>query len=198
MPTLPSSSILNGAERDEIARHVCELDALRGPTPANDVAAEQATLGLVTKIMLSLPARRENDVAVEARGEAFMAALDDLPAWAVAAASRRWYRGDAGTNDRGEPFDYHWCPAPAELRSIAYRELMRTKARAAILRRLLEAQPLIEFSDEHCAAMRARIADLFRSVGVPAVGNDTTAASGRSSKDDRGAHCGASSNASLA
>lgn len=71
---------------------------------------------------------------------------------------RRWYRGDAGLNERGQPYDYHWRPAPAELRSIALVEKWRVKQRAETLRKMLAAEPLIEFSGEHCKHMRARIA----------------------------------------
>ena len=48
MPTIPFSLILSAAERDEIARHLAELDRACGPTPADDVGAEEATLVVVT------------------------------------------------------------------------------------------------------------------------------------------------------
>lgn len=110
--------------------------------------------------MLALPSSQQNEAGAEATGEAFQAALDDVPHWAVAAAVRRWYRGDCGLNERGQAYDYHWRPAPAELRSIALVEKWRVKQRAETLRKLLAAEPLIEFSDEHCAQMRARLAEV--------------------------------------
>jgi hypothetical protein len=76
----------------------------------------------------------------------------------VSAAVRRWYRGDCGLNERDQPYDYHWRPAPAELRRIALVEKWRVEARARTLRKLLVAEPLIEVSDQHCAQMRARLA----------------------------------------
>jgi hypothetical protein len=100
---------------------------------------------------------QQNEAGAEASGEAFQAALDDVPTWAVAAAVRRWYRGDCGENERGQPFDYHWRPAPAELRRIALFEKWRVQQRAKTLRKLLVAEPFIEFSEEHCAQMRARL-----------------------------------------
>jgi hypothetical protein len=81
-----------------------------------------------------------------------------VPTWAVAAAVRRWFRGDCGENERGQPYDYRWRPAPAELRRIALLEKRRVQHRAQTLRHLLVAEPLIEFSEEHCAQMRARLA----------------------------------------
>jgi hypothetical protein len=163
---------LNLIERDEIARHVVELRAICAATPDNDLTAEESVLIAVTKMMLVLPASQQNEASAEARGEAFMAALDDVPPWAVAAAIRRWYRGDAGENERGQAYDYHWCPAPAELHCIARLELWRVKGRAETLDRLLAAEELIEFSDEHCAAMRAKLANLFTSLKSPLVGKD--------------------------
>jgi hypothetical protein len=173
VPTLPGNLILNEAERDEIERHVRELDGYYGPTPADDPQTEGIMLIDLTSMMLVLPATRQNEASAEARGEAYLAALDDLPPWAVRAAIRRWYRGDAGTNDRGEAYDYHWPPAPAELRKIAVLELWRVKGHAAELRRLLRAEPLIEFTDEHCHTMRVRLASLMHETfGIPLVGTD--------------------------
>lgn len=158
VPTLPASLILNPAERAEIERHATALDVLCAQTPANADEWEAATLIIITKLMLALPSSQQNEAGAEATGEAFQAALDDVPTWAVAAAVRRWYRGDCGENENGKPYDYHWRPAPAELRRIALVEKWRVKARAETLRKLLAAEPLIEFSDEHCAQMRARLA----------------------------------------
>ena len=153
---------MNRAEREEIARHVAELDALSGPTPDDDTTAEAQTLIVLTKMMLVLPAAKQNEASAEARGEAYMMALNDLPTWAVAAAVRRWYRGDAG--DR---HDYHWAPSPAELRALTIIELYRVKGRTAMLRNLLRAELLIEYSEEHCAMMRARLATVIpRAAGM--------------------------------
>ncbi len=48
----------------------------------------------------------------------------------------------------------------------------RLKARANLLEELLRAEPLIEFSDEHCRAMREQLVKLFRNLGTPPVGKD--------------------------
>jgi len=165
IPTLPANLILNEAERAEIERHATDLDALCRQTPADGDEWEAATLIIITKLMLALPSSTQNEAGAEATGEAFQAALDDVPTcrradvptWAVAAAVRRWYRGDCGENERGQRYDYHWRPSPAELRKIALVEKWRVQQRAQTLRKLIAAEPLIEFSEEHCAAMRARL-----------------------------------------
>jgi hypothetical protein len=159
--------ILTTAERDAIASHIDECLALRGPTPANDAQTEAEMLLIVTKLMLALPSQTANLAAAEARGEAFLASLDDLPTWTVAAAARRWYRGEAG-----EQYNYHWCPGPAELRKIASGEMWRISDRVHYLRRLLQAEPLIEYSDKHCAEMRVRLAGLFQFKSINPAGRE--------------------------
>jgi hypothetical protein len=173
IPTLPPNLILSGVERDEIERHLRMLDSLFGPTPFDDAQVEGRMLIELTKMALSTTAPRQNEASAEARGEAYLTALEDLPLWAVQAAIRRWHRGDAGKNHRGEAYDYHWPPAPAELRMIALLELWRVKERAALLRKLLSAEPLIEFTEEHCRTMREKLSVLaLETSEVPPVGKD--------------------------
>jgi hypothetical protein len=172
-PTLPSSLILNEAERHELDTHIRKLEDLCQPTPATSPEAEGVMLIDITKMMLALAGPKPNEASAEARGEAYQIALDDLPPWAVRAAIRRWYRGDAGENERGEPYDCHWCPAPADLRKIAMSELWRLKSRIENLKNLLRAEALIEFTDEHCHAMRVRLSALMHETfGIPLVGTD--------------------------
>jgi hypothetical protein len=158
VPTLPARLTLSQGERAEIERHVAALDSLCSQTPLEDDQWECATLVVVTKLMLALPSSQQNEAGAEASGEAFQMALEDLPTWAVASAVRLWYRGDCGVNERGDPYDYHWRPAPAELRKVALFEKWKVKAQADTLRKMLAAEPLIEFSNEHCEQMRARLA----------------------------------------
>jgi hypothetical protein len=158
VPTLPAHLMLTPAERVEVERHVAELDELCAQTPLAGQEWEGLALIIITKLMLALPSTQQNDEGAQASGEAYQAAVDDLPYWAAAAAQRRWNRGDGGLNDHGLPYNYTWRPAPADLRRIALFETWRVKQRGETLRRLLVAEPRVEFSDEHCARMRARLA----------------------------------------
>ena len=79
MPTLPSNLILNPPERAEIERHVAALQVLCEQTPLASADWEAATLVVVTKLMLALPSTQQNELGAEASGEAFMAALEDIP-----------------------------------------------------------------------------------------------------------------------
>jgi hypothetical protein len=172
IPTIPSGLILKAAEREAIERYVAALDLQCAETPASSADVEAATLVAVTKMMMVLPSTTQNELSAEARGEAFMAALDDIPVWSTEAAIRRWYRGDCGSNERGRPYDYHWCPAPAELRRVAFAEMWRIKSRSQELRRLLCAEPRLEYSDEHCRRMRDRLTNLFPGFRTSPVGKD--------------------------
>jgi hypothetical protein len=170
MPTLPANLTLKAAEREELARYVSELDALCERTPINDPQAEQDTLVAVTKMMVALPSMTQNELSAEVRGEAFMVALDDVPAWAVQAAVKRWYRGECGKNTKGEPCDCHWCPAPAELRRIALVEMYPLNERLNTIGALLRAEPRREFSEEHRRTMGERLAELSRNLRASLVG----------------------------
>ena len=100
----------------------------------------------LTKMMLMMPAPTQNEASAEARGEAFLAALEDMPVWAVRSAIRRWYRGDAGTDEPGEPFDYHWCPAPATFAGSRCVSSGASGRIAACYEGSLRPSPSIEFS----------------------------------------------------
>jgi len=169
IPTLPANLFLSDDERDKIACHLAGLKMLDKQTPSESDAYKTKTFAAVIKMMLVLPTAQQNEASAEARGEVFMIVLDDLPYWAAAAAIRRFYKGDAA-NNRGEPYDCHWCPSPADLRIVAMQERWRLGERINSLGDLLRAEVRDEFNDEHCAAMRARIATLIRF--TPLVGKD--------------------------
>src|SRR5262249_36296009 len=93
-PTLPAKPRLTEMERDLLTRHILALqDLTKHQTPATDPAAEQQMLIMLTKLMMSLPSPIQNDLGAEAKGEAFLTALDDFSVWVVQAAIRSWYRG---------------------------------------------------------------------------------------------------------
>jgi hypothetical protein len=170
--TIAPNLILNQAQREAIEDHMRALNKLNGPTPIDNANAEAATLVCLTKMMLTLPAAKQNEESAEARGEAYMIALDDLPPWTVQAAIRRWYRGDVGKNPDGTPqFDCHWAPQPSDLRTLASAELWRVQWLSRKLAAVLAAEPRAEFTDEHCAAMRARLGTIIPRLSPP-VGND--------------------------
>lgn len=156
--TLPKQMMLTPPERQLAEQHIEALSSLVEKTPGNSADCEAETLVIVTKMLLALPAQRSTDSGNEAKGEAYLAALDDIPPWAVQEAIRKWYRGEHGSKH-----DYRWSPVPADLRALARNEEYRVRGRMTILRRLCSAVPLVEFSDDHRAKMLERLADAIKN-----------------------------------
>ena len=155
--TLPADLMLTAEQRAEIEAHIRGLQSLLGQTPANSDAADKATFAAVTKLLLVKPAAKTSEAAAEARGDAYMAALDDVPYWAVEAAIRLWYRGECGKDERGKVYDYTWAPEPHALRSIARREAYAVAQRVAELTGMLAIVERVDCSLELArgqAAMR--------------------------------------------
>lgn len=170
--TLPKNLLLGSSERRELERYAGEIARICDAAPQASAELEAAMLVVLTQMLLALPAATKGETGAEARGEAYMAALDDVPVWAVQAALRRWYRGECvptqfDSRGRSEPHNYQWAPAPATLRKLAAVEFWRIKARETQVRNLLEAEELIEFSEEHCAGMREKIGELPKLWAAP-------------------------------
>ena len=189
MTTIPSSLILKAADREEVEQHVSALARLCDETPASSAAAEHALMVAMTAMMFVYPATTQNELSAEARGAAYLIALEDITVWAVEAAIRKWHRRDCGTDSNGRSYDYRWCPVPPDLRGIAFTEMYRVTSRLRDLRRLLSAVPRIEYSDEHCRAMRERLVGLFSRSRTPPVGsNGSGGVTGKGA--GQGANCG--------
>jgi hypothetical protein len=145
--------ILGREQKMLVEQHVAALNAVLAMTPVKDIRHGELTMTTVTKMTLVLPSKEVGELAGEARGEAFMAALDDVPSWAVQEAMRKWHRSEYGPRH-----DYKWQPAPATLRELSMIEVYRVMGTRRKLNDLLLAEPLIEFTPEQEASMKARIA----------------------------------------
>lgn len=153
VPVLPKSLILGKEQRMQVEQHISALTAALAMTPEEDIRHGEQTMTTVTKMALVLPSREVGDLASEARGEAFMAALEDVPSWAVQEAMRKWHRGEYGPKH-----DYKWQPAPATLRQLAMAETYMVMGTRRRLKELLIAEPLREFTEGEEASMRAKLA----------------------------------------
>lgn len=99
---------------DERAEAKLLADTIRAALVAHDDASgRKGRLGIIGKMLLAYPMAGSSEAAGKARGEAYLAALDDVPPWAIDAAVRRWHRGECGEQN------YNFAPAPAILRAIA-------------------------------------------------------------------------------
>jgi hypothetical protein len=68
--------------------------------------------------------------AAEARSEAYEIALEDVPAWTVGAAAKRWIKGEVAI--LGDRVNLSFPPSPPQLRALAMDEW--AKARGALWR----------------------------------------------------------------
>lgn len=155
VPVLPADLIPTREQKMLIEQHVTDLNAVLAMTPCEDEIHGELTLTTVTKMTLVLPSKEAGELANEAKGEAYMAALEDVPSWAVQEAMRKWHRSEYGPK-----YDYKWQPAPSTLRELAMIETYRVMGVRRKLNELLLAEPLQEFTPEHEAAMRAKMAQL--------------------------------------
>lgn len=106
-------------------------------------------------MLMTLAGREMGEFAAQAKGEAYMTALEDIPYWAVEQAIRNWYRGDCG-----DKYDYKWAPDPATLRELSKFEAWRAIGLLQRLTNLLVAKPiraLPPLSEEHCAEMKSKL-----------------------------------------
>jgi hypothetical protein len=185
MPTLPAGLVLSPMQKADVQQHARDLRALC--MPHDDAETEQRLVDMLTEFVCVKPLQGQNELSAAALGATVLVALNDLPLWSVERAIIRFHRGDWALNGQGERYDYRWCPPSADLRRIAYGEMIIVRYRAEQLEQLVQAVPREEFSEEHCARMCERLLDLRRQLSSPLVGTDGSAAERRSVD---GAHCG--------
>lgn len=137
-----------------IEQHEKALGAILEMTPYEDEIHGEQTMVAVTKMMLVLPSRESGELVGQAKGEAYMAALEDIPSWAVQEAMRKWYRAECG-----DKIDYKWQPGPATLREVAMMEVYRVMGTRRRLREILAAEPLLEFSQAHMESMKRKVSE---------------------------------------
>jgi hypothetical protein len=163
LPTLPANLALTEEQRAAIESYISDVDARCKQTPTEGEMWERATLVKITELLMApLRGGRLNAVEAEIAGKHYFIALKDVPTWALEVATERWLCGSCGNNEQGEPYDCEWRPAPAALRNVALKVKYSFAAQIDPLRRLLAAEPLIEFSEEYRASMRARVAELIQ------------------------------------
>jgi hypothetical protein len=162
VPVLPVALMLTPQHRAAIEQHVAAVTALLEQTPERNDRFGQRTLVVVSKLLVTLAGRESGELAGAAKGEAYMAALDDVPCWATEEAARLWYRGECGAQH-----NYTWPPAPAILRGVARKPECALRWSSTQLRQLLIAEEERVFSAEHCATMRVRLSGIMPGLAKP-------------------------------
>jgi hypothetical protein len=161
VPVLPANLILGQKEKRLIERHLTQLNDILRMTPEENIGHGELTLTTISKMTMVLPSRESGDLVGEAKGEAYMAALEDVPCWAVQEAMRKWHRAEYGPKH-----DYKWQPAPATLRELSMTETYRVMAVARKLNDLLLAEPEFEMTPEQESRMIKKTAKYLKLQGV--------------------------------
>lgn len=151
VPTIPESRMPTGAQRRAIATRIAELQA------ATEIGPVEETLAALGDLIQEYAPSRLDDRTVSIKAEAYLDAVEDLPAWSVRAAIRRWRRGEVSA----DPTTLDFAPKPARLRAIADRMVKVARGQAIRLQRVLDAQPERPLSDEQRAEVSRKLAAPF-------------------------------------
>ena len=171
MPILPPSLILNSSEREAVEQHVAGLGrflsldqsiTIRERVLSND----QAHGVMIAGLLIKGGGAKLDKASADALTEDYLDAIEDLPAWAVREALRKWNRAESPKLD-GKPHDFNWRPMPPTLRRLAQHELVAIRARIGRFEKLLAAVPLLEFSEEHCRTMLGRLQTVMHDITRP-------------------------------
>lgn len=161
--TLPREMILNSSERAMVEQHIAELSrhvGLDQPFEHRDrvLTNDQAISTMIAELLLRRKGTKLDKAASDALTDEYLDALEDLPAWAVRAARRKWNRGESVRMDPKKPHDFTWNLEPPVLRYLATVELAGVKWDIRRLERLLSAT--VRPSEEQLCAGRAAMRGL--------------------------------------
>jgi len=160
MAVLPPSMILSSAERGMVEGAISGLGRLlsldqrfllRGQSLNNN----EAIGGIILSLLLSGGGIKLDKTSADVLADTYLDALEDLPAWTVREAIRKWNRGESVRIDK--PHDFNWRPSSPILRRLSQQEMVPIKARINRLQKLLDAVPSVEFSDDHREMMLKRL-----------------------------------------
>jgi hypothetical protein len=143
--------------------HLDSLGSLLRDTPAANAVAETKVAATVSRLLSVLVSERKSDLVEEARSDAYLDVLDDVPWWAVDLAKRLWFKHDCGTDERGRPYDYRFPPDPGTLRKIALSFTYEIRARMKTIQRVLEAREYVDCTKQ-LADGRAALDGLNKSI----------------------------------
>jgi hypothetical protein len=158
IPVLPGHLQIIPTQREAIERYRTAVAELLSQTPERGRRWAKLALIATSKLLMASAGREAGDFAGKAKGEAYMAAVDDVPYWATEEAVRLWYRGECGAQH-----NYTWPPAPAVFRAIARQPECKLRSTATRLEQLLIAEPELVFSDDHRAEMLVRLSSIIPS-----------------------------------
>lgn len=136
------------ADRAEARRLLSTLDALTHPlAPFEGRDGGMVKGALITKIVKGLGGAADvADIVAGAKVENYADAIEDLPAWCIDSAIKRWNRGQCPEWIEKKP-NYNFPPAPATLRKMAFLDFGPVRESAGKLRKLVNAEPMADALD---------------------------------------------------
>lgn len=160
MAVLPKTMILNSSERRLVEQHVAVLSRfldLEEPFEMREkMMSNDNAIGVMIAALLVKKGSRMDAAISEALSEDYLDALEDMPAWAVREAVRKWNRSESPQLDK-KPHDFNWRPEPPTLRRLAQLERWGVEGRIVQLKRILNAVERVEYSDEHRLEMLTKL-----------------------------------------
>jgi hypothetical protein len=134
---------MSALEKAEAATLLASLTSALDPTASfDDQPGPMAKAALLTKLIRGLAGAAEmSDVVAAAKIEMYADAIEDLPAWSIDVAIKRWGKGSCPAEIEERP-KYAFPPAPATLRALACLELDAPRRDARKLEGLIAAVPL--------------------------------------------------------
>ncbi|WP_156886774.1 hypothetical protein [Pleomorphomonas oryzae] len=97
-----------------------------------------AALQEAAKLLVVFPASNISEAVIDARSEAYEIALEDVPAWTVEAAAKRWLKGEVAV--LADKPNLSFPPSPPQLRALALDEWGKARAALWRYRRLMEGR----------------------------------------------------------
>lgn len=119
-------------------------------TPFGDRPPRDAKLAVITTMLMGFAIGAASELGSDAKFDLYEMALDDVPAWAVAAAVRLWARGECPSDVEKSP-QFKYAPGPATLRGIAMAEVEPYRRSVQRLKNLLAAEPIEKAMDPNAA-----------------------------------------------
>ena len=163
--TIPKSLMPTGAQRAAIARRIEELDYASQPGPEN------AVISIIGDLILEYAPSRPDEAVIAAKTDGYLDAVEDLPAWAIREAIRRWRRGECDASAH----DLEFAPKPARLKRIAEGIATVASGQASRLRRILAAEPSEPVSEALMAKNQERFAEVLKMLAEPKPAHDDKA-----------------------
>lgn len=121
-----------------------------------NVATDHELLETVSNFLDAFPGKEVSDDRLANRGQAYVISLEGMPLWAVLRGVKSWLKAENGTGKE----NYAFAPSPPQLLRLAKLHHGRLGAVRGNINRLLKADPIPEYSDNHCKSMSRKLKNL--------------------------------------